>query len=147
MRRSKPATCCDLGVVQGGSISRLANIYGRFVLKLHTDKTRLIEFERFARENRHRRGQGKPQAFDFLGLTHCCATTRKGKFMVLRLTSAKRLRAKLQAVKLELTRRRHQPIPQQGQHVRSMVPGYARCFGVPCNGARLRTFRFQVVGL
>ena len=120
---------------------------GQFGLKLHPDKTRLIEFGRFARENRRRKGQGKPQTFDFLGFTHCCGTTRNGHFMVLRLTSAKRLRAKLQAVKLELRRRMHHPIPEQGQYLRAVVAGHGRYFGVPCNGARLRTFRHQIAGL
>jgi len=117
---------------------------GQFGLKLHPDKTRLIEFGRFARENRRRRGQGKPQTFDFLGFTHCCGLTRKGKFMVLRLTSAKRLRAKLQAVKLELRRRMHRPIAEQGQYLPAVVAGHGRYFGVPNNGARLGVFRFQV---
>ncbi len=118
-----------------------------FGLALHPDKTRLIEFGRFARDNRSRRGQGKPQTFDFLGFTHCCGRTRKGKFMVLRLTSAKRLRAKLQAVKIELRRRMHHPIPEQGKYLQAVVAGHGRYFGVPCNGARLRTFRHQVAGL
>jgi len=120
---------------------------GQFGLKLHPDKTRLIEFGRFARDNRSRRGQGKPQTFDFLGFTHCCGKTRAGKFMVLRLTSAKRLRAKLQAVKLELRRRMHHPIAEQGQYLRAVVAGHARYFGVPDNGARLGVFRFQVARL
>ena len=122
----------------------VAERLGQFGLKLHPDKTRLIEFGRFARDNRRRREQTKPQTFDFLGFTHCCATTRKGKFMVLRLTSAKRLRAKLQAVKIELRRRMHHPIPEQGKYLRAVVAGHGRYFGVPCNGARLRVFRFQV---
>jgi group II intron reverse transcriptase/maturase len=117
---------------------------GQFGLKLHPDKTRLIEFGRFARENRRRKGQGKPDTFDFLGFTHCCGTTRKGKFMVLRLTSAKRLRAKLLAVKTELRKRMHQPIAEQGQYLRAVVGGHARYFAVPCNGARVQVFRFQV---
>jgi RNA-directed DNA polymerase len=117
---------------------------GQFGLKLHPDKTRLIEFGRFARENRRRRGQGKPDTFDFLGFTHCCGTTRKGKFMVLRLTSAKRLRAKLLAVKTELRKRMHQPIAEQGQYLRAVVGGHGRYFAVPCNGARVQVFRFQV---
>ena len=117
---------------------------GEFGLKMHPEKTRLIEFGRFARENRSRKGEGKPQTFDFLGFTHCCGTTRKGKFMVLRLTSAKRLRAKLQAVKIELRRRMHHPIPAQGQYLRAVVAGHGRYFGVPDNGARLSVFRFQV---
>lgn len=120
---------------------------GQFGLKLHPEKTRLIEFGRFARDNRGRKGQGKPQTFDFLGFTHCCATTSKGKFMVLRLTSAKRLRAKLQAVKIELRRRMHRPIKEQGQYLRAVVAGHGRYFGVPCNGARLSAFRFQVARL
>ena len=119
----------------------------QFGLKLHPDKTRLIEFGRFAQDNRRRAGQGKAQTFDFLGFTHCCGKTRAGKFMVLRVTSAKRLRAKLHAVKDELRRRMHRPIAEQGQYLRSVVGGHARYFGVPCNGARLATFRFQVARL
>lgn len=115
-----------------------------FGLALHADKTRLIEFGRFAATNRQRRGQGKPQTFDFLGFTHCCAKTRNGKFTVLRITSAKRLRAKVQAVKLELRRRMHRPIAQQGQYLRAVVAGHGRYFGVPNNGARLNVFRLQV---
>ena len=117
---------------------------GQFGLKLHPEKTRLIEFGRFARDNRRRRGQGKPDTFDFLGFTHCCGRTRKGKFMVLRITSGKRLRAKLLAVKTELRKRMHHPIAEQGQYLRSVVAGHARYFAVPCNGARVQAFRFQV---
>jgi group II intron reverse transcriptase/maturase len=115
-----------------------------FGLALHENKTRLIEFGRFARESRRRRGQGKPETFDFLGFTHCCGKTRKGKFMVLRITSAKRLRAKLHAVKDELRRRMHRPIAEQGQYLRSVVAGHTRYFGVPNNGARIGMFRLQV---
>jgi RNA-directed DNA polymerase len=117
---------------------------GRFGLTVHPDKTRLIEFGRFARENRRRRGQGKPETFDFLGFTHCCGKSSKGKFMVLRLTSAKRLRAKLHAVKDELRRRMHRPIAEQGQYLRAVVTGHAQYFAVPRNRARVQVFRFQV---
>jgi group II intron reverse transcriptase/maturase len=117
---------------------------GRFGLKLHPDKTRLIEFGRFARENRRSRGQGKPQTFDFLGFTHCCGSTRQGRFMVLRLTSAKRMRAKLQTLKVELSRRVHQPIAQQGQYLRAVLTGHCRYYGVPCNGRRLQAMRLQI---
>jgi group II intron reverse transcriptase/maturase len=120
---------------------------GQFGLALNETKTRLIEFGRFAREDRRRRGQGKPQTFDFLGFTHCCGKTRKGKFMVLRLTSAKRMRAKLQALKLELRKRMNRPIPEQGEYLRAVVAGHARYFGVPDNGPRLQAFRFQVARL
>jgi len=120
---------------------------GQFGLKLHPDKTRLIEFGRFARDNRSRQGKGKPDTFDFLGFTHCCGQTRKGKFMVLRVTSGKRLRAKLLAVKNELRKRMHRPIAEQGQYLRAVVGGHARYFAVPCNGARVQVFRFQVARL
>lgn len=118
-----------------------------FGLALHENKTRLIEFGRFARENRSRRGQGKPETFDFLGFTHCCGKSSKGKFMVLRLTSAKRLRAKVHAVKDELRRRMHRPIAEQGQYLRAVVTGHMRYFGVPRNRARVQVFRFQVARL
>jgi group II intron reverse transcriptase/maturase len=120
---------------------------GQFGLKLHPEKTRLIEFGRFARENRRRRGQDKPETFDFLGFTHCCGKSRKGHFMVLRLTSAKRLRAKLHAVKDELRKRMHRPMVEQGQYLRAVVAGHSRYFAVPCNGARVQAFRFQVARL
>jgi RNA-directed DNA polymerase len=122
----------------------VAERLAQFGLKLHPDKTRLIEFGRFARDNRRRRRQSKPETFDFLGFTHCCGRTRKGKFMVLRITSAKRLRAKLHAVKDELRRRMHRPIAEQGQYLRSVVAGHTRYFGVPDNGARIGVFRRQV---
>lgn len=119
----------------------------QFGLKLHPDKTRLIEFGRFAHENRRRRGAGRAQSFDFLGFTHCCGRTRAGKFMVLRLTSAKRMRAKLLAVKLQMRKRMHQPIAAQGAYLRSVVAGHTRYFGVPCNGQRLGRFRLSVAWL
>jgi group II intron reverse transcriptase/maturase len=120
---------------------------GQFGLKLHPDKTRLIEFGRFARKDRQRRGQSKPETFDFLGFTHCCGQTPQGNFMVLRLTSAKRLRAKLRAVEDELRRRMHRPIADQGQYLRAVVAGHSRYFAVPCNGARVQVFREQVARL
>lgn len=105
------------------------------------------EFGRFARENRRRTGQGKPQTFDFLGFTHCCGKTRKGKFMVLRLTSPSDCEAKLQALKLELKKRMHRPIAEQGQYLKAVVSGHVRYFGVPNNGARLMTFRREAARL
>src|SRR6202008_1514224 len=120
---------------------------GRFGLKLHESKTRLIEFGRFARENCRRRDGSKPQTFDFLGFTHCCGKSRKGGFAILRLTSAKRMRAKLQAVKEQLRRRMHQTIAEQGRYLRAVVAGHVRYFGVPRNGARLGRFRSHITRL
>ena len=99
---------------------------GQFNLELHPEKTRLIEFGRFAAERRQRRAQGKPATFDFLGFTHICSKTRNGKCTVRRKTIAQRLRKKLQAVKDTLRRRMHWPIPQQGAWLQSVLLGHYR---------------------
>lgn len=116
-----------------------------FNLELHAEKTRLLEFGPFAAENRRRRGEGKPETFDFLGFTHICAKKRSnGRFTVLRQTIRKRLQAKLNEVKAELRRRMHDPIPEQGRWLRSVVGGHLRYYGVPMNSHALSLFRFQV---
>lgn len=125
--------------------TELRERFAKFGLELHPDKTRLIEFGRFAARERMRRGDGKPETFDFLGFTHICGKSRTGRFTVLRQTIAKRMRAKLQAVKAELRRRRHQPIPAQGAYVRAVIMGHMQYFAVPTNGRAVSTFRFQVV--
>src|SRR5208337_2690246 len=79
---------------------------GKFGLELHPDKTRRIEFGRFAEQNRERRGEGKPETFDFLGFTHISGKNRLGRFMVRRKTIRKRMRAKLQEIKQQLRKRR-----------------------------------------
>ena len=85
----------------------------QFGLELHQEKTRLIEFGRFAAANRERRGEGKPETFDFLGFTHICAKTRKtNRFTVRRKTIAKRQRAKAKEVRKEIMRRRHRASPR-----------------------------------
>lgn len=119
--------------------------FRKFNLELHPGKTRLIEFGPFAAANRRRRGEGKPETFDFLGFTHICAKKRSnGRFTVLRQTTRKRLQAKLKDVKTELRRRLHDPIPAQGKWLRSVVSGHIRYYGVPMNSPALSCFRFQV---
>jgi group II intron reverse transcriptase/maturase len=114
----------------------------QFGLELHPEKTRLIEFGRFAASNRDRRGQGKPETFDFLGFTHSCAKTRKtGSFVVLRRTMRKRMTAKLQAVKEELRGRRHTTIGEQGKYLRAVVQGHMQYYAVPRNMPALKAFR------
>jgi len=88
--------------------------FAKFALELHPDKTRLIEFGRFAATNRKANGIGKPETFDFLGFTHICGKTRGGRFWLRRITIAKRMRAKLKQVKDQLKARRHRPVPEQG---------------------------------
>ena len=116
----------------------------RFALTLHPDKTRLIEFGRFAASNRAGRGLGKPETFAFLGFTHICARTRNGKFLLRRKTQRKRMKAKLKTIKVELLRRRHEPIAEQGQWLGQVVKGYFAYHAIPSNGPALSAFRYDI---
>jgi RNA-directed DNA polymerase len=118
----------------------------KFGLELHPDKTRLIEFGRFAIVNRERRDVGKPEAFNFLGFTHICGKTRKnGRFTVTRKTIRKRLTAKLRELKEELRRRWHEPTDEVGKWLRSVVQGYFNYHAIPGNTDSLNSFRTQVL--
>jgi group II intron reverse transcriptase/maturase len=120
----------------------------RFGLELHPDKTRLIEFGPFADHNRRGRGQGKPETFNFLGFTHICSRKRSnGRFTVLRQTQRSRLQGKLAEVKAELKRRMHDPVPELGQWLGSVLRGHLQYYGVPMNAPALNLFRFQVARL
>jgi RNA-directed DNA polymerase len=125
----------------------VADLRGRFAqfgLELAADKTRLIEFGRFAARDRARRGDGKPETFDFLGFTHICARSRNGRFMLKRVTVNKRMRAKLHAVKAEMRRRAHLPIPEQGRWLGTVVGGHLAYYAVPTNRAAVGAFRDQI---
>jgi group II intron reverse transcriptase/maturase len=119
----------------------------KFALSLHPDKTRLIEFGRFAARDRAQRGLGKPETFDFLGFTHICGRSRKGAFQLKRKSRRDRMRAKLRAIKEELRRRMHDPIQQQGRWLGLVVRGYFAYHAVPTNVASLSAFRQHVVDL
>jgi RNA-directed DNA polymerase len=164
MRRELHVRFCEGGGVQLPSATRLVvgfehrgeaarflaelrERFARFGLTLHPDKTRLIEFGRTAGRNRRDRGDGKPETFNFLGFTHSCGRTRKGRFTVLRQTMRRRWQAKLQEVNTELRRRLHDPIPDQGMYLRSVVLGHNRYYGVPRNGPSLSAFRNAVTRL
>ena len=111
-------------------------------LELHSEKTRLIQFGRFAAEHRKRDGAGKPETFQFLGFTHICGTNWKtGKFTVKRKTVSKRLTAKLNAVAAELRRRMHRPIAETGGWLNQVVRGYYNYHAVPGNLRPLFTFQ------
>jgi group II intron reverse transcriptase/maturase len=117
----------------------------KFNLALHPQKTRLLEFGPFAIDDRKRRGEGKPETFNFLGFTHICIKKRSnGMFTVLRQTIRKRLQAKLNEVDTELQRRMHEPIPDQGKWLQAVVRGHIRYYGVPMNTPALGLFRFRV---
>src|ERR1700736_1926859 len=120
---------------------------GTFGLELHPDKTRRIEFGRFAEHNRERRGEGKPEMFDFLGFTHICGKNGLGRFMVRRTTIRKRMRAKLREVKQQLRKRMHDPVPQTGGWLKSVVQGYFNYYAVPGNLKSLGVFRDRVIAL
>ena len=124
-------------------LEELRGRFAKFGLELHPGKTRLIEFGRFAAANRAGRGLGKPETFDFLGFTHICATARDGRFWIRRITIAKRMRAKLKAVHGQLRRRMHQPIPEQGRWLASVVRGHMAYYAVPGNTKAIAAFRDQ----
>lgn len=119
----------------------------RFNLELHPEKTRLLEFGRFASENRKKRGEGKPETFDFLGFTHICGKKRSGKFAVLRKTMRKRVSAKLKEVKTDLKARMHEPVPIVGEWLASVLRGHFQYYGVPRNSFSMGAFRLAVIRL
>jgi RNA-directed DNA polymerase len=120
---------------------------GKFALSLHPEKTRLIEFGRFAAERRQRRELGRPETFNFLGFTFVCGKTRAGKFQIKRRTRRDRMRAKLKMIKEEMWRRMHQPIPEQGKWLGQVVNGYFNYHAVPTNAHALHVFRHHVTDL
>ncbi len=120
---------------------------GKHSLSLHPEKTRLIEFGRHAAENRKRRGLGKPETFSFLGFIFISGKSRRGKFQIKRKTRPDRMRAKMQVIKQELRRRRHQPIPVQGKWLRQVVKGYFNYHAVPTNSQALAVFRLLITKL
>jgi len=119
----------------------------KFGLELHPEKTQLIEFGAFAAKNRRRRGEGKPETFNFLGFTHICHRTRKGRFVVLRQTMKTRMRAKIRDIKDRLRKHLHAPVPWVGKHLRQIWLGHLQYYGVPRNGPSLCSFRLSLVRL
>ena len=128
-------------------LAELRERFAKFSLELHPTKTRLIEFGRFAAASRRRRGQGKPETFQFLGFTHICSTTRTGKFVVLRQTMRTRLQAKLTEVKQWLREHLHDPIAVVGTHLARVIRGHLQYYGVPRNWPALVLFRGAVARL
>jgi RNA-directed DNA polymerase len=116
----------------------------KFSLDLHADKTRLIEFGRFSAERRARKGQGKPETFNFLGFTHICGQARSGRFLLIRHSSRRRRRAKLREVRDEIMRRRHLSIKKQGLWLGAVVRGYLNYHAIPTNIHAIQQFRKQV---
>jgi hypothetical protein len=110
----------------------------KFELALHPAKTRLIRFGRHAAKQRENRGEGKPEPFDFLGFTHFCTRSRKwGSFVIGRKTIKKRMLRQLQAVKMELRKRMHDPIAKTGAWLNQMLKGYLNYYAVSGNSPSL----------
>ena len=118
--------------------------FEQFALELHEDKTRLLEFGRYAARRRQRRGLGKPETFTFLGFTHICGRTRRGAFMLQRKTRADRMREKLREVKAELRQRLHDSVPEQGRWLQAVVRGFNAYHAVPLNLRAVAAFRHHV---
>jgi hypothetical protein len=138
-----------LGFQQRADAVRFLEVFkerlAKFGLELHPDKTRLIEFGRYAARDRKQRGEGKPETFNFLGFTHFCGQRHKTEtFTVWRITAKKRMVAKLKAIKVELRRRKHDRTSQVGVWLRSVVTGYYQYHAVPGNIDQLRLFRKRV---
>lgn len=116
----------------------------KFGLERHPDKTRLIEFGRFARQNRRTRGEGEPESFTFLGFTHSCGSNSRGNFVIWRQTQRQRLEAKLQQVKQSLRERMHEPVPRVGEWLGRVLNGFYQYHAVPGNWASLYRFRERI---
>jgi group II intron reverse transcriptase/maturase len=121
--------------------------FEQFALELHEDKTRLLEFGRFAATRRQRRGLGKPETFTFLGFTFICGKSRRGAFLLHRKTRGDRMRATLREIKAKLRDRRHDAIPEQGRWLRAVVTGYFAYHAVPTNSRALGAFHHHVTDL
>jgi RNA-directed DNA polymerase len=118
-----------------------------FSLSLHPEKTRLIEFGRFAARNRELRGLGKPETFKFLGFVFICGKSRRGAFQLRRKSRGDRMSAKLREIKEALRKRMHVPIPEVGRWLAQVVAGYFAYHAVPTNSAALYAFRYHVAVL
>jgi RNA-directed DNA polymerase len=128
-------------------LSMMRDRLQEFALQLHPDKTRLIEFGRYAVQTRQRKGLGKPETFNFLGFTHICGKTRQGRFQILRKSRRDRRVAKLKEIKNELRRRMHRPIPEQGRWLKQVLMGYYAYHAVPTNYRSLGAFRDRIIRL
>jgi len=122
----------------------LASRLATFGLELHPDKTRVLRFGRFARENAERDGRTRPETFDFLGFTHIAGTSRRGEFQLKRRTSRKKRNAKLASLRDEMRERRHEPTREQHAWLSSVLHGHYRYYGVPSNYRALHQFRERV---
>jgi len=127
-------------------LEQLRERLAKFGLEPHPEKTRLIEFGRYAAERRKKHGEGKPETFNFLGFTHICGTSHKtGYFTVHRTTIGKRMAAKLKDIRAQLRKRLHGSIGNTVAWLQSVVRGYFQYHAIPGNEERLWAFRKDVL--
>jgi len=128
------------------AITFLAALHRRlsdYELTLHPQKTRLIEFGKYAVGNHKRKGKGKPETFDFLGFTHICTKNKNGDFFLRRKTKKKRFKRKLEEVKDELRKRMHERVAVTGKWLATVIKGHTNYFGVPGNMDTVKEFYKQ----
>ncbi len=125
-------------------LSLLRERMAQFALELHPDKTRLIEFWRFAAKKRGRRNLGRPETFDFLGFTHICGMNKEGGYLLMRNSVAKRVKRKLHAIRVEMRKRLHRAIAEQGQWLAQVFRGFAQYYAVPTNYRAVNNFRGEL---
>lgn len=123
---------------------RLKKRMGNFGLSLEEDKSRLIEFGRFAKESRAKRGEGKPETFDFLGFTHYCSNGRNGRFRVKRKTSRKKFSHKCKEVHQKIRKMMHLPLEEIIKKVNQILVGYYHYYGITDNSRAITAFRYSV---
>ncbi len=121
-------------------LTDLTERMGKFGLELHSGKTRLVEFGRYAAANRQKRGDGKPETFDFLGFTHSCSKTKNGRFFIRRTTIKKRFVQKVKEVKQELKERMHDNVKKTGVWLNSVIRGYQNYYAIPGNMDLMKSF-------
>jgi len=113
--------------------------FAKYGLTLHPEKTRLVDFGRYAEEHAKRQGK-KPATFDFLGFTHICARSRRGKFTVNVRTMKKRLRRGLKAIAEWCQKNRHEPVEEQQQTLNAKLRGHYQYYGLPTNSRSIWKF-------
>ena len=147
VRYADDCVVCFQYKVDGADFQRALNErLAKFKLTLNQAKTHLIEFGRFAQQNRAERGEGKPQTFDYLGFTHICARRRSDNgFTIKRKTIAKRQRNKLKSIKTVLMKGYHKRPVEVGKWLKVVVQGYFNYYAVPQNMNTLDSFRTAVI--
>jgi RNA-directed DNA polymerase len=117
--------------------------FAKYGLTIHPEKTRLLEFGRYAEENAKKWGK-KPATFDFLGHTHVCARSRKGKFTVHVRTMKKRFRRGLTAIADWCQENRHRPVEEQQKTLNAKLRGHYQYYGRPTNYRSIWQFYREV---